>query len=407
MVKLFNVWVIFTLLGFYFGPLEWPSASSYLVFFYVLACLAAFNLGKFAFDRVNPGPAIELVPENFLRGTAAPLTVLILYVLFDNYYFYQLTGKTILETNIFSATSSIYNAYVISIFESAPRTPLGLLVLIIRSILYILVLCVFFQNFRNKLFFYGCLLALISGTLFRGTNKEALDVLTLLMVGFYYFGDKRKVIIAVFGGAVAFVVLFYFLISQRFDGNLLACSALVNMCVDQEGFLYSISPSAAEALFFLMTYLTQGYEGLSRAFFLDYDFTYGIGHLPVLYNFVCGPETCGETFQQKLQFVGWNTKYFWTSVYTVIANDFHWIFSPVYFFLLGGMFSWLERAWKEKRGAGTLIGLYLIAIFWIYSSANMQVAGSFNLFLGWCLFVYAPFAIHLLKAVLRSRQFAH
>jgi len=393
-----------TLLNYYLGPIDWPGANNPLVFIYVCLCLFAFNFGFNTFSYINPGLSIKMDKFISTKSVFTSLFIIILYIIVDMYYFYSISGQSILSNNIFSNSTSLYNNYVLGIIEGNIRSNYDTVLLIIKSILYMSILVIFVNNFYNKKILFLCIFAMLIGTIARGTNKEVLDIIILIGLVSYYFGKRKQFLFITIIGGIIFIYLFYFLISQRYLNGINMCSSVSGTCIDQNTVIYNFFPALVETHFILSSYINQGYEGLSKAFFLEYEFSTGVSHLPVLHKFVCSSQNCEATFQVELSKIGWDTRYYWPSVYVYIANDFHWIFSPIYFFFLGGTYRWLDLSWKRHKNAGALIGIYLIIIFWIYSSANMQVAGSLPMFCAWIFFVYFPFIFYFLRAGMKIYQ---
>ena len=177
----------------------------------------------------------------------------------------------------------------------------------------------------------------------------------------------------------------------RYGGEIPTCISH-DICFNFDSVLAQISMTLEVGYVLFASYVAQGYEGLSRALELPYQFTFGIGHLPPLqrileqiFNFDL------STFNERLSDSGWDTSWRWTSVYPVLANDFHWLFLPAYFFMVGRVFALVEAVWRQRREPTALATLILITIFIGYSSANMQLAVSLEWTFATLMLVYIPF----------------
>ena len=218
----------------------------------------------------------------------------------------------------------------------------------------------------------------VASTFMRGTDKEGIDLgLYLLVLAYYHKILGRRAVYA-FGIFVLLVLLFTQRKSERYGGTSLSClPGSPEACMNYASFFAVNFGAAVEFLRISLTnYITQGYEGLHRATQIPFEFNYGFGHIAPVKQKLCQVFDLGcniETFREKLPSLGWDTRYKWSSAYTAIANDFHWVFVPLYTFSLGILFGVSEKAWFQFRDHLSLTVLMLITLFFVYSSANMQL----------------------------------
>jgi hypothetical protein len=179
-------------------------------------------------------------------------------------------------------------------------------------------------------------------------------------------------------------------IIARYNGDIPSCLS-DEICFNLDGALAQISPTLEIAYVLFTSYVTQGYEGLFIAQSLQFEFNFGIGHLPPvarileqLFYFDL------STYSERLVDAGWDTSWRWLSVYPVLANDFHWFFVPVYFFILGRAYAIARSAWQQKQSPAALAMIMLVTIFIVYSSANMQLAINLDWTVATIMLIYLP-----------------
>lgn len=390
----FNIWVIMTLVVFYFGPISWPGADSTEVALYVLLCLGLFNLGTL----YKPG-MVRSHPLDFMLPTK-PRTIGVLifaFLVLSALRIASITGKNPILPGSYSLDfGQVYQEFE----QSLQQRNVGLFEIIItlsRALLYPSVLLLFLESFRsNRLIAISIAASFIVSGLLRGTDKEFVDLFVLAAVATYYHGllTRRVILFA----AIAPVILGSFLLRRlgRFDGTLPNCLPQSEACFYFHSFVAQTFGQNMEILWvFVSNYLTQGYQALYYAFQLQFDFNFLVGHLPALKHALCSFTGIGcdmLDYQDKLVGVGWDTQHRWTSVYPVIANDVSFWGVPIYMAFLGVVYSISIKSWKEHKDVFSLAALSVIAEFFIYSSANMQIAVTLDSVFATLVFIYlAPF----------------
>lgn len=401
MRKFYNLWVIFTLMVYYLGPIPWPGAETYWVLGYVLICLGAFNVGCILGDWGRAYYGGVNMPSVLNKGSGIYLTILV-YLIISSLHVEFVTGKSMFDLASWSLDfGEAYKGFQETISNQDEKVPAYLLLLkaaIFPLILYLLVVNIK----RNKLIAIAISFPFIASSILRGTDMEVASLLIIIFVAAYYHG--------LIGGKVHYLVIALVAAAYMFVERKIARFEIYHLlpdclpdtlaCFDfQSYWALWFSPFIEIGRVFGAQYLTQGYEGLDMAFDLDYEFNFGIGHLPPLKSSICSVMQIGceiGDFQAKLTDIGWDMSRHWASVYTVLANDFHWILVPMYFVMLGWLFSAADRAWKLERKPEALVAIILITDLFIFSSANMQIAVSLEWIAATVLFVYLP-VIYALK----------
>lgn len=225
----------------------------------------------------------------------------------------------------------------------------------------------------------------------RGTSKEIFDIAIIFLVTIMLYGARTKLVIAAIAVAPVVMLVFVNRVISRFGGDIPGC-VTEEVCFNFDSILAQISVTLEVGYVLFASYVAQGYEGLARALEIPFEFTFGIGHLSPLqrileqvFNFDL------STYNERLVLAGWDTSWRWASVYPQLANDFHWIFLPGYFFMMGRVFALAMSAWKARQEPTALAIVIMVTIFISYSSANMQLAISLEWTFATLMLIYLPF----------------
>ncbi|MEH6756952.1 MAG: hypothetical protein V7676_05530 [Parasphingorhabdus sp.] len=271
--------------------------------------------------------------------------------------------------------------------------PLEVLITLIKAVMFPFVIMIFFSRFKtDRLAIFFILLPLVISSLLRGTDKELVDLLILVAVAAFYYGMINWRVILY--GSVVPALLMLFLLRRigRFAGSVPNCLPQSEVCFNYSSPVAKIFGPDMEVLYvFLTNYVSQGYQGLTYALTLPFDFNFFVGHLPpvkrslcLISNIICdAPE-----YQDKLTAIGWDTTTKWPSAYTFIANDLSFWFTPLYLFALGVIYRKATLFWKNERDIASLAALLLISQFMLFSSANMQVGINLDWSFATIIFLY-------------------
>ena len=381
MLTFLNSWVVMTLVLFHFGPVDWPHAGSALVTIVVLAALGGFNMG------VQIGRRTPALPEHevpLLTQSAARWWIAGAFMIFSAFHTYNVTGLLIFDPFAYSFD---FNAVYISYQQTLQDRGTGLLenvILLTKAVIMPMVILMIVTSFRRETpLFLFLLFPFVASSMMRGTDKETVDLVLYFLVLAYFHGlmGRRFLIAMLLIGGV--LVLFAARKMARFEEVDLHClPGSPYACFDFQNWLSTYISPGFEFMRIMMTnYLTQGYEGLARALNIPFEFNWGLGHMQPVKNKFCDTldVLCQtKTFNDNLPNYGWDTTRQWSSAYTAIASDFHWVFIPVYMFFIGIIFGASEKSWWINQDKISLTCLLLIVLFFIYASANMQLTVSFE-----------------------------
>ena len=393
MLTFYNTWICITLILYYFGPLDWPGAADPTVAVVVAVCTLFLNLGARSVPAEAKVRYLSGVPRSFVQDRRIALVILLVFFFISILEVQLATGKSLFDPRTWLVfDESVYNLYQQRILEGNNLSFPEQVQKIIRSLLFPIALTIFCAYFKkSRLIVFLFVFPMLGMSVARGTSKEVFDLAIIFLIAITYNGARVKTLVAAVTLAPIVMLVFVDRVIARYGGEIPTCISH-DICFNFDSVLAQISMTLEVGYVLFASYVAQGYEGLSRALELPYQFTFGIGHLPPLqrileqiFNFDL------STFNERLSDSGWDTSWRWTSVYPVLANDFHWLFLPAYFFMVGRVFALVEAVWRQRREPTALATLILITIFIGYSSANMQLAVSLEWTFATLMLVYIPF----------------
>ena len=308
----------------------------------------------------------------------------------------MVSGKFLLNPSSWSLNfGEVYISYIETVTSRGPNSLITYIFLVAKALLFPLFIYIFFRYYKEKpLLAFTVLFFFIASSFMRGTDKESIDAAFMLIVVMYLHGNLRKVFVL---GTLSTPILLYLFVARklgRLGGNYPDCLPDSEVCFNYNSYwAETFGPSFEVGRVMLTHYITNGYEGLHLATNLPFDFNYGLGHLTPLKNAICSLTGLGcelNSYNLKLLEIGWNTDFRWVSAYTYLANDLSWILVPLYFLFVGYIYSIAENQWQKKKTPSASVTIFLVALLFLYSSANMQIAISMDWVFTTFLFLYIP-----------------
>jgi hypothetical protein len=390
LVILYNLWAGFSLALYYFGPVNWTGRHSPAVALFVGLCVIAFDIG-YLMQRRAPGVPKQLpvVPTT----TLAARVIVVAHAVLTFIYLAAITGRVVINPADYSLNfGAVYAEYGLAIANRKVRLAVQIVTLV-KACLFPIALVIFIDRFKSdKLVVALFLLPLVVSSLFRGTDKEIADVIILVIVAAFLHRLVIWRVAAVLVSVPLAVILFLTRRLERFGGDLPRCLPDSGVCFNYDSIAARLLGDQFEVLYvFITNYVTNGYQGLFNAFSLTWQPNYGVGQLPPIKRTLCSAFDVGcrvSDYQASLTASGWNASARWTTAYTVIANDVSFWLVPVWLLLLGAAFRRCLAMWQGARDAVAGAGIVLVTIFWLYSSANMQIAISLDWTLAAVLVLY-------------------
>lgn len=404
-LQLGMIYLLFTILLFFFGPFDWPVRNNDVLLLFLLATLVALCAGYMLGCYTRP-PGMCLASWRKFYRLGALLSVVLL---FPSTYAY--TGKWPWE--VVDALGEQGEAYremlkALEENESGIRTYVALG----RAIAAPFVYCVIpFAILRWRtlkpfdiLLLLGHIGAILVFSLMRGTDRETGDLLVFLLASFLILGCQAIVRYGrfpfSFGKTLAFIFFFFVAIlftlvlfverkESRMGGDEVFCIAESVVCSQRSTADDPLTKKLSFTVEMLSAYMAQGYYGLSLALEEEFTSTLGLGHSAFLMaNFSKNlDESLYErSYLYKVDQAGWSDESQWSTMFTWIASDMGFPMVPLIVAVLG--FLW-GSAWKSavlwRSEAGALVFL-LLSLSILYMPANNQLAqtlDSYFAFLFW------------------------
>lgn len=391
-------YIVVSTLVFWFGPMPWPVTNVLEMVAFQLASFVFLVAGYLSVSKtaVNRRP-VNLRPI-FLIGMIGAIALQIPLTL-------TYTGKY--PWDVWSAISDQRMVYEDMLEQLVSTQGERFYVPLIRSVVMPLFLASVgygllsfkrLSRLKKTLLFVG-LLCPINLSLLRGTDKELADLL-IIVCGFLLVAYSRRVVTARQGkpvvsfnvrhlAAMVFVLLMLFFIFfsyrkfERLGGMIDFCVMDNSICADYSGPVLSLLPDfVAFGCAMISMYLTNGYYGLSLALELPFEFAYGLGHssaLLSLYERISGSTAVFDsTYIARISESGWDHRYYWSSLYTWLANDMHFIGALI---MTAFLARWFRQAWFDavySRNDLAAVVFVLICVTFFYLPANNQIGQTFD-----------------------------
>ena len=393
---LVEVYLLSTLLLYYFGPVQFRGHDTDLFLMLMFIYHGAFILGYYISIRTHKFNKIKTDKKfsskffyfAFFFATLSALGAYQNLMLAQSIIPYDILEEIVRGANKpglvylermnsmsdgLSSNSRIYN--IISMFFTFFK-------------LFFIFLFIYFWNYLNlfkKLLVLIYSFIFISSGVSSGTNSVIFIFFIFasfsFMIIFFLKTTRSFSKILPFMGLIFLIPLGFFgyLMSRRGGGfeYFSATSPLGDIIVS------SVTPNLDSFLDFyyyafvwLNYYLVQGYYGFSLILNLDWTWTFGFGNSDFLQRqllVLTGVDISNSTFQAKISEY-WGSAQ-WHSFYGQFANDFGFIGLSILMFILG---CFLSRVWISVIYSNSFYGTALLPIFvlmFIFFPANNQVFG--------------------------------
>lgn len=386
----YNIFIALTVVMFYFGPIPWPGRYDNLIALYIFINLIAFNIGALL---PRGRGQLKLKEFSFYKEKKYAYLIISIFIIASLLMTYNIVGKNPFSSG--SYTLDFGKTYQ-EFGENLKIREVGtaeFILTIVKALFFPFIILIFVDRFGKDWIAVGLIIIpmIISGVL-RGTDKEFFDVINMIIITAVYKKMIGKKFFLYAALIPAFLVLFLLRRLGRFDNNLPMCLPDSIACFSSQSFVAKTFGFDAEVLFvFLTNYITQGYQALHYAFFLDFNFNFLLGHMPPVKRSACKivESLCSvDDYQIKLYEIGWDTTTRWTSAHTILANDFSFFGVPFFFLFMGLVFSKSKYHWNMYKDQMSLASLILVSSFILFSSANFQIAISLDWAMALIFFIY-------------------
>lgn len=396
-----EVYLLITLIAFFFGPIEFKIHNVGLFIFTILLYHSFFILGYV----INAGAksSQETLHHVF---SGKQFYLLLFFGIFTSLIAYKnvMQSNSIIPYNIIaeikrgiSEPGIVYAERMQSISDDAPSRILNIAALFFSFSKLLFVF--YFTYFWKSLNSIKKTLAIIYPFVFiapgvaSGTNSflfifSIFSISSLLCI-LYTKQSRHLRKLILFSAILMTIPIYYFgvAMSQRGGGfEYFANTSPLGDISTRVTTPSSYSESSFDFVFYTITwldyYITQGYYGFSLILNLDHDWTFGFGNSAFLqrqFEMLTGYNISGLTFQSKISHL-WDKDAQWHSFYSQFANDFG-IAGLCFFMLFIGYY--LSATWKSITIRNSFYGAALLPVFMImiiFMPANNQIFGYIDTF---------------------------
>ncbi len=405
-LRIFLIYLIFTLLVFAFGPWDWPARTSLGVYVLMFSVAGAMYLGyKVGIRRPSLGYYGSWSVIKIYR-----ISVLISLLLFWPTLIWRTNGISIADTflDFGEAYAQSHDVSSAVVGQTAWIEYVRMLLSVFLN-LPILILITHWEKIRTSEKFLGILsiLAEIFLSLVVGTNIGFGHVLIFLLWGFA-IRSKGLISYQMFKYGLAFILpvflVFFLVFTQgqidRHNGvGVQDELSFLGITADRDNGLIAYLPTGAqEGVIAFSSYLTQGYQGLSYCLDLPFVPTWGAGNSRFLAAYAdkyLGASIEENTYPMRAEdAVGWDSKVHWHTALPWFASDVTFIGAV----LLMGLFSALmAMSWKDAIYSSNPYAMSLfaqLAVMFSFISANNQAFQSGDGIVGFIVTLWCWFLTH-------------
>lgn len=417
-------YLLVSIIVFWWGPLEWPVNNILELATFQAGAILAIVMGYLSTTPTasTKGKGVNLRPFFYI----GLVSVILLQIPVTLTY----TGKY--PWDVIQALMDTRQAYEEMLDLVAEGQGTRFVVPLLRAIISPL----FFASLGYGLLHFSHLTLLqrvllvtailcpINLSLLRGTDKEIADLL-IILAGFLaisnfrrrFAGDAvrsstrqgRQMVVMAILAACLFLAAFSYKKLERLSGNIDFCVADGAICADYSGYLLSSLPDfVAFGYAMVAAYLTNGYYGLSLALQQPFDSTLGIGHsaafLGLYERFSGSTDLFDSSFIAKISVVGWDHRYYWSTIFTWLANDVGFVGSLL---VVALMARWFRQSWVDAvRSSNDLAAIVCVflCIAFVYLPANFQLAQTLDSYFAFILALIAWKTTRFSRKVISTRR---
>jgi hypothetical protein len=392
-IVFFELFLLFTVVIFAFGPWDWPVANPWALYSFVLLNQVALLVGYMtAIRKLAPVPFRIPFQVNLLMWASA-LVVLVLLIP-------TTSTRTGGDINVVRALTDPGAAYAATrdAVSNAPRGYVEYVRMLCSPLIWpLLPLTVVFWNRLSQPLKWLSVIG-ISGEAFVyvliGTNKGIVDIMLLAPWLFLLRsiaagrGFRLKLLLRCFLVTVVAFALFLPFFGSNIVGRgstgsvggvTLGGGAMLHPTdIGSEWLDSALWKTYGLGYMALSGYVGQGYYGLSLALDEPFAWTYGVGHSRVLTwlaekAFTDPGEIDNQTYPSRIEArYGWDSKNHWATLYPWLASDVTFVGVPIVVFLIGRLFA---MTWLDAIGGNPVaVVLFSLTVVMIsYISANSQL----------------------------------
>lgn len=397
---IFELYLVSTIVLFEFGPIKFPTNNKRTLYLFLFLYHLFFIIGyiiipkKFKFRDNN---IMNRINMNFCKYKNFIISSLLLLVIFySTMSIIRISGGISfmnLVDKIFYSFSNFADVYKENMSNNYGSSIITSSSTLLSSVYYMgIPLAVYFHKdlrIYNKILLYIAIFFEGSSYIIKGTNigmfNLAIIIATVILIKPDIKFKKMPVKKILIYGVVPFLFISYFInvTSSRMGGGINLPSTLFNIPIDHNNFIFKFLPQELwYGVVMIISYISQGYYGMSLAFDYSFNPTFGFGSgYFMIENFsgILDVDIFSNTYQSKMSYV-WDSRINWHTAYTWFANDVSFI-GVIFIMILLGAFLYfiINDAKKGNIFAISLLPLYTIMT--IFLSANNVILSTPTFFM--------------------------
>ncbi|WP_203339118.1 hypothetical protein [Planococcus beijingensis] len=414
LIKVINLYLIMTIIYYFFGRYDWTIPSNLKLFIYLVLLLLALNIGynfkyRFAISHrnnhlYNSVGFMKKERKVFLISCFSIIVFQIAWVItvlgsFDISNIFSSLGENYYERLSFTTEESVFIMQL--------RTILWGLTLFAYPIGFI-----YFNKLTKveKIIFLTTITIDILASLNMGVSKPIGDIVIILILSLLVKKGENKKTNNLFSNiklfrniavlVISFIIIFGVIQQIRDDSTDTQASTFENP--------YSkFADLRANTIFDIMflkndtilkvvdrmgAYISHGYTGLAFALELPFENTYGIGFSRALIEYTeqyTSISVNENTYMERIEVeYGWPNGVYWPTAYTWFASAFSFWLLPFIMFFLGYIIKRVELRYREYGDIYSLALLSQLFILAIYLPGNAQIFQSRAALFGTLLLIF-------------------
>lgn len=426
LIAILELYLFFTLILYYFGPLNFERQNTLLVLFFVTIYQISLYLGfRFGVSNIKIRSRFKVKSGQFKKWqkTLALNGVILLNSFFAIMTISQKLGSFSVGSLIQSIIYGYNNAgdsYAQTLetsatFQGSWVTALNTLTTPLTFLM--IPICVYYfkkLNISTKILFVIAVILNLAMFFLTGTNIGIFRVFTVI-IGSFLLKDrvqkkaKKGTQIATIVLAIILIVAFLVIFSNNVTSRIPNMGRFISgVPIDFQNILLQILPQGLQVFFILfVSYISQGYYGMSLAFNYPWESTFPFGSSMFLMSNSASlgfnPQAIFEqTYMYKMNWQ-WSSTVNWHTAYTWIANDISFVGVIVFMLFLGLL---LGITFREARSNNILsISLFpLLLMIVLFLPMNNNVLSNPLTFMPTATYVILFFLLNKISIVRRVQS---
>lgn len=365
-IKIFTLFIVFTILVSFFGPIKYQDYDKLSVTIFMTFFLCACYLGYF----LGVNKPIVKVQSSILKDAKILKLVkncILITLLFQLYTFASMWAAGELNLSLSSIGRNYVDYYASKreiIDESYSLRTILFFFLGFPKLIALTLGIYYYNSFSKEFKFYLwsiIALIMITATISSGNQKSISEIVICFALIYYiksfdYSKVKQKTIYRNIAFLFCVLILVMAVIQyQRVDSvglDILDMNSKGSFrrTINYDHFLFKVfPPSLAYGLTAIFSgYIAAGYYGLSLCLKLPFVWTYGVGSsfsLIMLFDKLGIADVLNDTYLMRMQNeMGWNGLSAWNSIFPWLASDFTFVGAILIFIPTAYLFA---VCWKE------------------------------------------------------------